>query len=207
MPTVVSSARRAWHAQSAWRLALLPAAPLSSALLLAALLLLAATVLLTGCSGERPTSPAPEGPVEIHVRWVTDSLPYGTTVEIFEPLPADRMGETASYRAGALVPTGAPLADGVLHTRWDEPRRFVIVLRTRSPEAFRFWVAPHLALPIEAESDLVITCLCTGELYEVPAGGSWRRVVEYGLSRRSPVRGPLSITHVFTRGELPLAGD
>ena len=56
-----------------------------------------------------------------------------------------------------------------------------------------------------AEPDLVITCLCMGELYEVPAGGSWRRVVEYGLSRRSDVREPLSITHVFTRGALPTA--
>jgi hypothetical protein len=78
-----------------------------------------------------------------------------------------------------------------------------VVLTNASEEPFRFWAAPHLPLPIEAEPDLVITCPCTGELYEAPAGGSWRRVVEYGLSRRSDVREPPSITHVSTRGELP----
>ena len=163
-------------------------------------LLLGVAVVLGGCAGGDGGADAV---VEIQVRWVVDSLPAGTEVAIFEALDDDVLTSTVSYEAGESVPVGAPIADGVLRTGFDEPARFVVVLTNVSEESFRFWAAPHLPLPMAAEPDLVITCLCTGELYEVPAGGSWRRVVEYGLSRRSDVREPLSITHVFTRGELP----
>ncbi|MBT5773911.1 MAG: hypothetical protein HOH95_05995 [Dehalococcoidia bacterium] len=164
------------------------------------MVLLGGVLLLGGCAGGGAT---PGDEVEIQVRWVVDSLPAGTEVAIFEALEDDVLASTASYEAGESIALGAPIADGVLRTGFDEPARFVVVLTNASEESFRFWAAPHLPLPMAAEPDLVITCLCTGELYEVPAGGSWRRVVEYGLSRRSDVRKPLSITHVFTRGELP----
>ena len=165
-------------------------------------LVLGSALLLGGCAGGG--EPAGDE-VEIQVRWVVDSLPAGTEVAIFEPLADDRVAATASYAAGELVPVGAPIEGNVLRTGFDEPARFVVVLTNASEESFTFWAAPHLPLPMRAEPDLVIACLCTGELYEVPAGGSWRRVVEFGLSRRSDVREPLSITHVFTRGELPAA--
>jgi len=163
--------------------------------------LLVGALMLGACSGGDDAS---GGEVEIQVRWVVDSLPAGTEVAVYEPLPEDSLGKTESFEAGKSIPLGAAIAGGVLRTGFDEPARFVVVLTNRSDEPFTFWAAPHLPLPIEAEPDLVITCLCTGELYEVPPGGSWRRVVEYGLSRRSDVREPLSITHVFTRGALPL---
>ena len=165
-------------------------------------LLIGSVLVLGGCAGGDDAAAAA---VEIQVRWVVDSLPAGTEAAIFEALDDDVLSSTTSYAAGESVPVGAPIADGVVRTGFDEPARFVVVLTNRSEESFRFWAAPHLPLPMAAEPDLVITCLCTGELYEVPAGGSWRRVVEYGLSRRSDVREPLSITHVFTRGALPTA--
>jgi len=54
-----------------------------------------------------------------------------------------------------------------------------------------FWRHRHFRIPL--------VLLLVG----LAAGGSWRRVVEYGLSRRSPTREALSITHVFVRGNLP----
>jgi hypothetical protein len=166
-------------------------------------LLIGGVLVIGGCVGGDDGAAAA---VVIQVRWVVDSLPAGTEVEIFEVLDADVLSSTTNYAAGESVPVGAPILDGVLRTGFDEPARFVVVLTNTSGESFTFWAAPHLPLPMAAEPDLVITCLCTGELYEVSAGGSWRRVVEYGLSRRSDVREPLSITHVFTRGALPVAG-
>lgn len=166
-------------------------------------LLIGGVLVIGGCVGGDDGAAAA---VVIQVRWVVDSLPAGTEVAIFEVLDDDRLSSTTNYAAGESVPVGAPIPDGVLRTGFDEPARFVVVLTNTSGESFTFWAAPHLPLPMAAEPDLVITCLCTGELYEVSAGGSWRRVVEYGLSRRSDVREPLSITHVFTRGALPVAG-
>jgi hypothetical protein len=170
---------------------------------LAHLLALVAALLFAACGGDADDNDPATAPVEIQVRWVVDSLPIGVEIEIFEAHPDDRLMAANSYAEGDPVPLGAPIPDAILRTGFDEPARFVMLLRNRSAESFSFWAAPHLALPIQAETDLVITCLCTGELYEVEAGGSWRRVVEYGLSQRSDVREPLSITHVFTRGDLP----
>ncbi len=172
-------------------------------IILGRLTLLSAVLLAAACGGAAPDGDPDAAPVEIQVRWVTDSLPADVEVSIFETTADDRLGATASFAPGEPIALGAPIADGVLRTDFDEPARFVVLLTNGSSESFSFWAAPHLALPIQAESDLVITCLCTGELYEVEAGGSWRRVVEYGLSQRSEVREPLSITHVFTRGDLP----
>jgi hypothetical protein len=169
---------------------------------LRSVLLIGVAMIFSGCAAPDDLA---EAAVEIQVRWAVDSLPAGTEVTIFEALHDDVLSSTTSYAAGESVPVGAPIADGVLWTEFDEPARFVVVLTNSSDQSFTFWVAPHLPLPMEAEPDLVITCLCMGELYEVPEGGSWRRVVEYGLSRRSDVREPLSITHVLTRGALPTA--
>jgi hypothetical protein len=168
--------------------------------LLAPLLLL----LVVACTGDPQTSAidGPGHPVEIHVRWVLDSLP-DVEIAIYEPLPDDRPGDTTTYAAGQAPPASTAISDGILRAEFDEPVRFVVLLSNRGTEPVRFWTPPHLALPIAAEPHLVITCLCTGEQYEVAAGGSWRRVVEYGLSRRSPTREALSITHVFVRGNLP----
>jgi hypothetical protein len=42
----------------------------------------------------------------------------------------------------------------------------------------------------------------TGEVYEVPAGGAWTRVMEFGVTRRAGLEGPIALTHVIVRGEL-----
>ena len=91
-------------------------------------LLLGVAVALGGCAGGDDGAAAA---VEIQVRWVVDSLPAGTEVEIFEALDDDVLSSTASYAAGESVPVGAPIADGVVRTGFDEPARFVVVLTNR----------------------------------------------------------------------------
>jgi hypothetical protein len=79
------------------------------------------------------------------------------------------------------------------------------VLRNESAAPLRFWVAPHLPVPHLAADGLLMFCLCTGEIYEVPGGGTWTRVMEFGVTRRSGLQNPLTLTHVIVPGEPPRA--
>ena len=78
----------------------------------------------------------------------------------------------------------------------------IAVVRNPLDRPVRFWAAPHLPTPHSAEQALMIRCLCVGETYEVPAGGTWMRVLELGIRRRDAVD-TLVVTHVVTLGEAP----
>ena len=97
---------------------------------------------------------------------------------------------------------GEAIAGGDLRVTLDEAERVVAVLRNPLDRPVRFWVAPHLPTPHSAEHALMIRCLCTGETYEVPANGTWMRVLELGIRRRDAVD-TLVVTHVVTVGEAP----
>lgn len=141
-------------------------------------------------------------PVEMHVHWEIDR-DFPATISIHEA-PADRaVYETRSYEAGETPVVGAEIMDGILRAPYSEPRRFIALLENHGDEPVRFWVTPHLPVPYVGEQGLVMMCLCTGEVYEVPAGGSWTRVMEFGVTRRAGLEGPVALTHVVVRGEPP----
>jgi hypothetical protein len=48
-----------------------------------------------------------------------------------------------------------------------------------------------------------VLCLCTGEQYEAPPGGTWTRVMSLGLNRRAGTTEPVTVTHVVVLGDLP----
>ena len=159
-------------------------------------------VILVGCAGdERPGTATGGRPVEIHVRWEIDDA-FPASVTIHEP-PADQeLYEVRTYGAGEPAVVGAEIPGGVLRADYSEPRRFIARLENRADEAVRFWVAPHLPMPHVSEQGLMMFCLCTGEVYEVPAGGTWTRVMEFGVTRRAELEGPIALTHVIVRGEM-----
>lgn len=150
-------------------------------------------------------------PVEIHVRWVLDDdLP--ATMTIHEPPAGQAVYEVHTYPAGEAVDLGPPIPGSVLRADYSEPRRFIARLQNESDEPLRFWVAPHLPTPHVTEQGLMMFCLCTGEVYAVPAGGTWTRVMEFGVTPRAALEGPVALTHVIVRGELAVptpvpAGD
>ncbi len=161
-------------------------------------------------------SEAPEGtpaspglPVEMHVRWVVDSA-WPATVTVHEPPAGQALYEVRTYEAGETPEVGSLIPDGVLRARYSEPRRFIAQVRNETDQAVRFWVAPHLPVPHVTEQGLMMFCLCTGEVYEVPAHGAWTRVMEFGVTRRSDLEGPIALTHVIVGGEIVVptpAGD
>ncbi|TAK77387.1 MAG: hypothetical protein EPO16_05555 [Dehalococcoidia bacterium] len=157
-------------------------------------------LLITGCAtGAGRGSPRAESELRFH--WV---VPEGFTaaVSLYRALDVQPTGETRTYPPGASVQLGDALGDGVLRGRLDESQRLVLKIENQGPEPLRFWVAPHLPLPHEGEVALMAQCLCTGAVYEVPAAGSWTRVIEFGIRRRGAVT-PLSVTHVIVLGEAP----
>lgn len=157
-------------------------------------------------AGDGPSAAAPGGPVEVYVRWELDR-DFPAEITIHEPPPGQELYEVRTYAAGETAAVGAAIPGGLLHVAYSEPRRFIARLHNRSPEAVRFWVAPHLPVPHVSEQGLMMFCLCTGEVYEVPAGGTWTRVMEFGVTRRAGLTGPLTLVHVLVRGELPGPGS
>lgn len=182
-------------------------------LALATVLMAALAVVFAACGGAADApSPAPptDAPVEMHVRWEIDRA-FPATITIHEPPAGQDLYEVRTYEAGEAPEVGTEITDGVLRSDYSEPRRFIALLWNESDEAVRFWVAPHLPLPHIGEQGLMMFCLCTGEVYEVPAGGSWTRVMEFGVTRRAGLEGrPIALTHVVVRGDLvlptPVAG-
>lgn len=157
-------------------------------------------LLVAGCTaGFEPT--ATRAGSELRFHWVVpDGFP--ATVSLHQALDTQPTGETRAYAPGGPARVGQVLSDGVLRSRLDEAQRLVLKVDNHSKEPLRFWVAPHLPQPHEGDSALMVQCLCTGEVYEVPAGGSWTRVIEFGIRRRGAVT-PLGITHVIVLGEVP----
>ena len=192
MPTSVPP-----HRADLWRT---PVALLS----LVALLALATSCSADGGDADATVSPA-GGPVEVYVRWEVPA-DFPATITIHEPPPGQDLYEVRTYAPGEVGEVGEAIPDGLLHAEYSEPRRFIARLRNESAEAVRFWVAPHLPVPHVSEQGLMMFCLCTGEVYEVPAGGTWTRVMEFGVTRRAGLEGPLTLVHVLVRGELPVAG-
>ena len=185
----------------------LPASRL--ALRTGALLALSIAVLIVGCGGDGTATGAAASartgddlPVEMHVRWTVDPS-FPATMTIHEPPADQQLYETRSYEAGVTAEVGTQITDGVLRAPYGEPRRFTALLRNDSDEDIRFWVAPHLPVPHIGHEGLMMFCLCTGEVYEIPARGSWTRVMEFGVTRRAGLEGPVALTHVIVRGELP----
>lgn len=161
------------------------------------LLLAALTFTLVGCRGN-----SHGGGVTLQVQWRSGEG-FAGIVTFHEPLPGQEAGDTRAYGQGEPPEAGAEIADGWLEGEFGVMRPFVTVVRNPTGEPLRFWVAPHLPSPHSASAGLIIRCLCTGEQYEVPANGSWTRVLALGLNPSANTRGPVVVTHVFVAGEAP----
>ncbi|MGE3858183.1 MAG: hypothetical protein AB7G21_14610 [Dehalococcoidia bacterium] len=151
------------------------------------------------------TAGAPARGAELRVRWVLPEA-FPATVTLHRALPGQSTWLMRSYPSGEAPEVGRDIGEeipgGDLRVTLDEAQRVVAVLRNPLDRPVRFWVAPHLPTPHSAEPALMIRCLCTGETYEVPAHGTWARVLELGIRRRDAVD-TLVVTHVVTVGDAP----
>jgi hypothetical protein len=157
--------------------------------------------LTSGCGGSEASGVPSDAPVEIQVRWEIDDR-FPATMTIHEPPAGQDVYEIRTYGPGEVAEVGDEIPGGVLYAEYSEPRRFIARLQNDSDEVVRFWVAPHLPTPHVSEQGLTMFCLCTGQVYEVPAHGTWTRVMEFGVTRRANLEGPIALTHVIVRGEI-----
>ena len=163
---------------------------------------LVAALALTACGRDGGSASSTVGTGgELRFTWV---MPEGfpAVASLHHALPDQPPAQTRSFGPGEEPPAGSEIVGGVLPVRFDEPQRVVLRLRNPLDRPVRFWAAPHLRTPHEGLDALMVLCLCTGETYEIPAHGSWTRVMEFGIRRRDAVS-PLRITHVITLGEAP----
>lgn len=165
------------------------------------LALACAALLLAACAPHDAARPAAAGGSELRVRW---ALPEGfpARVRLYRALPDQPTWQTRTAAPGEAVASGVEIVDGVLPVTLDVPERVLVVIENPLDRAVRFWVAPHLPTPHRADTALMTRCLCVGDTYEVPARGTWTRVIELGIRRRDAVP-VLVVTHVVTLGEAP----
>ncbi len=164
-----------------------------------ALACLLALGLLPGCA---PRSSASATGVDLRIEWVLPAdFPAAASLHRL------RAGDSTSavprvFAAGETPLLGEEISGGVLHGSVDEVQTVVLALRNPLDHPVRFWAAPHLPTPHDAEPALLIRCLCTGETYEVPAHATWTRALQFGIQRRQGVQ-RMVVTHVITVGEAP----
>lgn len=158
--------------------------------------LVIAILCLTSCA---PAERSAGG--EIHLRFVVPrDLPL--EVSVHRPLSTEGAASMRVFEAGEIPDLGVVVAGGDIGVEFDVPQRLILVVRNPLERPVRFWSAPHLPTPHSAEPALAILCFCTGETYEVPAGGTWTRAIEVGIRRRQSVE-QLVVTHVITEGPAP----
>ncbi|MFA7249076.1 MAG: hypothetical protein WC273_05525 [Dehalococcoidia bacterium] len=160
--------------------------------------LMAALIALPACGAAVP----PRNP-QVQVRWVLpESFPAQITLH--RALANQPTWQTLTFAKGEHPELGEEIAGGNMLVTLDVPERVVVVLRNPLDHPVRFWVAPHLPTPHSADPTLMTLCLCIGVTYEVPARGTWTRVIELGMRRRDAVD-TLVVTHVIALGEVPTA--
>ncbi|TYL37922.1 hypothetical protein CV102_14455 [Natronococcus pandeyae] len=131
-----------------------------------------------------------EGTVALGIGFAEDHLP--TTSELYEPNPEASVSDTESYETSDLsdvdlVDDSAelPTVDGgeiPLYTIELEPGEArTMAIAVRSDEELTFGAAPPEGQPYGPDSGLVLNCYCIDEMWNVPAEGTWARVIEVGL--------------------------
>jgi len=160
--------------------------------------LLAWALLATSCA----RSGTPERGAELRVQWVLPSE-FPARVSLHRPGTGGESPVMRTYERGVEPMVGEAITDGVVRVELDRAETVAVVVRNPLDRPVRFWVAPHLPVPHSAEPALMIRCLCTGETYEVPAGGTWVREVQLGIRRRQAVE-RMTIAHVITVGDAPV---
>ena len=143
----------------------------------------------------------PERGAELRVEWVLPQE-FPARILMHRVAPERSVPVMQAFERGVEPALGAAIEDGVLRVELDRAETVLVVLQNPFDRPMRFWVAPHLPVPHSAESALMIRCLCTGETYEVPAGGTWVRAVQLGVRRREAVE-RMVVAHVITMGEAP----
>jgi len=154
-------------------------------------------LLLGACTGGAP----PERGAEMRIQWVLPQE-FPAFVSIHRMRDGQPSTLMRSYARGESPDVGDLIEDGLLQVELDRAETVLVVLRNPLDRPVRFWAAPHLPVPHHAETALMIRCLCTGETYEVPAGGTWVRAVQFGIRRRDAVD-RMAVAHVITIGDAP----
>ena len=119
----------------------------------------------------------------------------------FEPPQGAKLLETASYEKGKEVPKGAAITDGVVFVKPGEEKLVQVVYQNPTDKPVKFWVVPHVVDPMSHMPKTILKCLCTGQRYEVPANGSWSRVIGVQVTKDVQPGTKLKATHVVVKEE------
>ncbi len=141
----------------------------------------------------------PEGYVALKLAWEYQHFPG--EILAFEPPQDAKLWETASYEKGKEVLKGAPIKDGVVFVKPGEEKLVQFVYQNPTDKPIKFWVVPHVVDPMSHMPKTVLKCLCTGQRYEVPAGGSWSRVISLQVTKDVQPGTKLKATHVAVKEE------
>jgi len=150
--------------------------------------------------GEQAAIPnPPEGYVALKLAWEYQDFPG--EILAFEPPQGAKLWETASYEKGKEVPKGAAIKDGVVFLKPGEEKLVEFVYQNPMNHPVKFWVVPHVVDPMSLMPKTILKCLCTGQRYEVPTGGSWSRVISVHITKDVQPGTKLKATHVAVKEE------
>lgn len=136
----------------------------------------------------------PPGKATVKLAWTYKKMP-DAEFELFWPAPELKEVGNTSSPAGVEVKTGAPIEDGILFLKPGEHVLVQAIWKNPSAKAKSFFVIPHIVKPSKYQSSTPWKCICTGQIYFTPAGGTFSRVMDITVTKDTPAAAKLIGTH------------
>jgi len=135
----------------------------------------------------------PQGAVALRLSFEYESkLQLGLGIRVHEPTPEiDTLWATESLPKGVALPVGPAIANRTIFLKPGASRMVALAYRNPTGQDVNFLVLPHEDAPESLGPNIELKCLCFptyNELpYNVPAEGSWYKVIRVSVGSDMPV--------------------
>lgn len=125
----------------------------------------------------------PEGMVTLKIDFVYYQEGLPADLEVREPAgDADRLFAMESLEAGADVPMGDVIEDGIVFVKPGELKLVELVYNNPTDSLNAFMAIAPSFDPVAAHPFAYARCFCAALRFEAPAGGAWYRTIAVGAA-------------------------
>jgi hypothetical protein len=127
----------------------------------------------------------PDGMITVALRnlYFPEPLP-GAGVRFYEPTPeTEGLFTMDPLEAGAEIPRGDPIEDGVIFVEPGGQARVELVYENPTDETVQFESTIWYTEPVTAKIGLINRCFCDSVPFTAPANGAWYRTIWIDFAR------------------------
>lgn len=137
----------------------------------------------------------PEGMVTLKIDFAYYQEGLPARIEVHEPAgDADRLFAMESLEAGAPVPMGDLIENGIIFVTPGELKLVELVYQNPTDELNAFMAIAPSFDPVAAHPFAYARCFCAALRFEVPPGGTWYRTIAVGTAPQVPPGSKVIVT-------------